>query len=52
MLNKFCCSVTAVLCVVHFLSNALDPTLLSQLWSWNPVGGLFWVFKDLEGTEQ
>lgn len=28
MLNKFCCLVTAVLYVVHCLSNALDPYLL------------------------
>lgn len=52
MLIKVCGSVTAVLCAVHCLSNALDPSLLSHLWAWNPVGGSFWVLNDLEGIEQ
>lgn len=52
MLNKFCSFAIAILCVAYSLSNALDPSLLLQLWVWSPVGGLFWVFNDLEAIEQ
>lgn len=52
MLNKFCCLAIAILCVAYSLSNALDPSLLLPLWVWSPVGGLFWVFNDLEVIEQ
>ena len=52
MLHKFCCFVTATLWLVCILSNALDLSLLLHFWVWCPVGGLFWIFSNLEAIEQ